>query len=205
MPFINTTTTTTTTTNIEKDKDIQLIKLIVLAVIICGPFVCFFILVCCNKLHTCLNDCFYILSVQHEIARKKRLINKLLSNINIKNNKLSEKYIKEINKRNKNKIVKNNSIEPLKENNCAICMENIKLNNKNIYLDCGHYFHNQCLQNWVKSKLSNNQKAECPLCRELIIKKEGLNIYTENNSYNSNNLDYNTDTDSSDYDYNDDY
>ena len=45
---------------------------------------------------------------------------------------------------------------------CAICRENIKLNNGKILLTvCNHYFHEDCLVAWLQKGVS----FTCPLCR----------------------------------------
>jgi len=42
---------------------------------------------------------------------------------------------------------------------CSICTENFKLDEKCFDLECKHYFHDKCLINWWK------KSATCPLCR----------------------------------------
>ena len=52
---------------------------------------------------------------------------------------------------------------------CSICLE--KLNKNKVYLNCSHYFHKDCINNW---KTRNNT---CPICRTRIIQiKEALTI-----------------------------
>ena len=52
---------------------------------------------------------------------------------------------------------------------CSICLE--KLNKNKVYLNCNHYFHKDCINNW---KTRNNT---CPICRTRIIQiKEALTI-----------------------------
>jgi hypothetical protein len=46
---------------------------------------------------------------------------------------------------------------------CSICLETYKVNDKIINLDCSHSFHKDCLKIW----LSKNNT--CPQCRENII------------------------------------
>jgi len=46
---------------------------------------------------------------------------------------------------------------------CSICLENYKINDKIINLNCNHKFHKDCLKLWIKK---NNT---CPQCRENII------------------------------------
>ena len=52
---------------------------------------------------------------------------------------------------------------------CSICLE--KLNKNKVYLNCNHYFHKDCINNW---KTRNNT---CPICRTRIIQiNEALTI-----------------------------
>ena len=48
---------------------------------------------------------------------------------------------------------------------CPICLEDIKANTPIYNLDCKHYFHKDCLQSAIKENLL------CPLCRAQIRKK----------------------------------
>ena len=45
------------------------------------------------------------------------------------------------------------------EKQCSICMNDINENNGG-FLDCGHCFHNGCLEKWIKIK------TNCPMCRK---------------------------------------
>ena len=47
---------------------------------------------------------------------------------------------------------------------CSICLENYKINDKIIHLNCNHKYHKDCLKLWI-SKNNNT----CPQCRENII------------------------------------
>ena len=58
------------------------------------------------------------------------------------------------------KIVSNDN---LLLDECSICLEKYKLNDKIISLPCSHSFHKDCLNLWLKK---NNT---CPQCRENII------------------------------------
>jgi hypothetical protein len=42
---------------------------------------------------------------------------------------------------------------------CIICLENYKKGDKISILSCDHYYHTDCLNEWL------NKKEECPLCR----------------------------------------
>lgn len=48
------------------------------------------------------------------------------------------------------------------DENCSICQENYKYNEKLCVNSCGHEFHFNCLNKWIKYNLS------CPLCRKEI-------------------------------------
>lgn len=59
---------------------------------------------------------------------------------------------------------KKSSYEKDNENdNCSICLENFKKKDKIITLDCGHYYHDECITNWLK------KDETCPLCRENLL------------------------------------
>ncbi|XP_066581560.1 RING finger protein 32-like [Prorops nasuta] len=45
---------------------------------------------------------------------------------------------------------------------CVICLEKIEYSA--VRLDCDHYFHEPCIQDWFKKGCEGN-KQECPLCR----------------------------------------
>ena len=79
----------------------------------------------------------------------------------IKKNKLTQKCINRLNKKNK--------IDLDKESECSICIEPIVDSTKLIYLDCNHVFHKNCLQEWVKSQSKQDNTINCPLCRYTII------------------------------------
>jgi hypothetical protein len=63
--------------------------------------------------------------------------------------------------------------------NCAICLENIDINNNSITLECQHRYCKYCIDKLLSSKLCN----KCPLCRSSI----ELNkcIINENNTTNN--------------------
>ena len=47
---------------------------------------------------------------------------------------------------------------------CLICFENIKKNY--VVLQCGHRFHQKCIQQWEYHLISRNQVLTCPCCRK---------------------------------------
>jgi len=54
------------------------------------------------------------------------------------------------------------------ETNCAICLEDYGNKDLVAKLNCGHYFHQHCLQAWLK------QSETCPYCVQSI--KDGTNL-----------------------------
>lgn len=48
---------------------------------------------------------------------------------------------------------------------CAICMGDYVEEDLVIALDCKHYFHDQCLEGWLRIK------ASCPVCRMLVLEQ----------------------------------
>lgn len=48
----------------------------------------------------------------------------------------------------------------LNNTQCTICLENLKLDEKLIILQCKHIFHRECIKYWLL-----NQSTKCPICR----------------------------------------
>ena len=103
------------------------------------------------------------------------------------NGKLSAKYITTLNTKNHSKIDKKEQLD------CSICIEPIHLEkfklkkNDLVFLECGHVYHKDCLQSWVKSQIKNIDKPNCPMCRKMIVdycKKDYIN-YDSDSSYGS--------------------
>merc|ERR1712187_820676 len=46
-----------------------------------------------------------------------------------------------------------------RERGCVICMEGFRVGETRKTLPCFHYFHEECLDNWLQ------RKAECPTCK----------------------------------------
>jgi hypothetical protein len=67
-----------------------------------------------------------------------------------------------------NPEILNNKLKKLKkykckeDANCTICLEKISKNTEIYKLECKHNFHSNCLEDWLKEKLS------CPICRKNI-------------------------------------
>ncbi len=45
--------------------------------------------------------------------------------------------------------------------NCSICMDSYKEKDNIVMLKCNHYYHEECIENWLC-----NQKVTCPICRK---------------------------------------
>ena len=58
-----------------------------------------------------------------------------------------------------NNILENNILEP----ECVICLDTLNENVKK--LECEHYFHANCIDEWVNGHFS------CPLCRKVVSNK----------------------------------
>ena len=76
------------------------------------------------------------------------------------------------------KFLKNISEEDLiEEKECPICY--CSVNNKDIKLECNHYFHKECICNYYKNKNYNNFNSledehqpitlDCPYCRKIML------------------------------------
>ncbi len=103
----------------------------------------------------------------------------------IKNDVLTLKYIKKLNKNNMERKEDNEDIS------CPICLDSIdiKTYNKNdnniINTSCKHIYHTECLQAWVKQNIQQGNAPECPMCRENICKEQkNKDIISYNSYYN---------------------
>ena len=62
-------------------------------------------------------------------------------------------------KKKENLLIDYIVVEKHFENNeCIICLDNMKIGEKIKILDCGHIYHYNCINDWFK------RKKECPLC-----------------------------------------
>ena len=48
---------------------------------------------------------------------------------------------------------------------CSICIDKMDDTTKNTGLECEHYFHTDCIIEWIKCNIKNNGNVHCPLCR----------------------------------------
>ena len=103
----------------------------------------------------------------YEIDEISTMENMFINNLQIKN----KDYYNNVNNNHK---IKNNdcyNVNKYHINNCVICFENFKVNEKIIKLNCFHIFHKECIENWL------NKNNICPVCKnkymyENIIKYE---------------------------------
>lgn len=58
-------------------------------------------------------------------------------------------------------IVNHDNINEYKLRECNICIEDYKEGNEVIELPCKHYFHKECIKNWLC-----DEKVTCPVCRK---------------------------------------
>jgi len=55
-----------------------------------------------------------------------------------------------------------NSCIKKNENDCLICMDKVEKEQKTIFLNCHHFYHQDCYMEW------NKQSKECPYCRKFV-------------------------------------
>ena len=48
------------------------------------------------------------------------------------------------------------------DSTCCICVEELKPESEVKITKCGHFFHNECLFQWIEQKLPT---PDCPFCR----------------------------------------
>ena len=158
--YFNTTNTTDHTNTTYNGNG----TLVVILIFGCVPGLCvlYCIIHCFGYIiHNCIykiNDCRHNYNTNSAINKHSP----------IQNNKLTKAYISKLTDKNRDKI-KDSELQ------CSICLETIKLKNyknskvKLVFLECGHVFHTSCIQEWVKTILTNQNTPKCPLCRETIV------------------------------------
>eukprot|EP01024_Parvocaulis_polyphysoides_P016153 TRINITY_DN1716_c0_g1_i12.p3 TRINITY_DN1716_c0_g1~~TRINITY_DN1716_c0_g1_i12.p3 ORF type:complete len:181 (-),score=7.97 TRINITY_DN1716_c0_g1_i12:538-1080(-) len=75
-----------------------------------------------------------------------------------------EKIMKELKKLNKRKSPKLAKFLSLGLD-CPICLEQIQENCKRCTLPCGHFYHLDCIQNWVQKSFPDGMPS-CPVCKK---------------------------------------
>ena len=142
-------------TDIEKNHGINE-KYLIGTIIILAPITCFFLVTTfsheISKIFCCIKN---LLCFPFYFCEKK------ISPTIIVNNQMNNKTIKKLNKKNKKSLNKE----------CFVCFESL-IEKKNINLNCGHSFHQECLQGWISRKIEENLGITCPVCRhEFIVEK----------------------------------
>lgn len=51
------------------------------------------------------------------------------------------------------------------ENDCSICLSELKMHEMFIHLQCRHLFHEKCIKDWLKTK------NQCPICKKEAVKR----------------------------------
>lgn len=171
---------TNTTDDGNKDKTVDLVALLALFSIC--------ILVCLYAICKGLCIVGYLIAFRCEriFGCKKKY--KELFNIGpilpIKNDKLSKRYINKMKSINKTNFIEHYNKSTDLDMTCGICMENMKIKRqKIIYLNCGHIFHDNCIQSWVKTNIQNGEIPSCPKCRFCIIDNSILNEENQKEIY----------------------
>ena len=159
--------------------------LIPLSPLICGVAMCVLTIIYFYILDNCVPYCKKI---------RCKISNKLEErNLPIKNSKLNSRFIKKLNKENLEQVTKKAENTTLE---CTICIDDINLKkykNKITQLvipNCGHIYHTNCLNTWVRSQILNGQQPTCPTCRTVICDS----LVTK--SYTVYNIAYDSDSDS---------
>ncbi len=89
------------------------------------------------------------------------LINYITNEKNKTNIKIYIKMLDYLKKINTNiNIIKKENL-----NDCAICLDDYKLDDNILILNCNHNFHEKCIENLIPNQ---NQDNLCPLCRKTI-------------------------------------
>ena len=58
---------------------------------------------------------------------------------------------------------------------CAICYDEMTAETR-IATKCGHYFHKDCMNTWVTSRVNTYQKVSCPMCRTTLPKPKPVAV-----------------------------
>lgn len=68
--------------------------------------------------------------------------------------------------------IDNNNIDKYKESSCNVCLCNYEIEDDIALLPCNHYFHKNCIFNWLCK-----ENVKCPICR-----KDCRELLNENNN-----------------------
>jgi hypothetical protein len=119
---------------------------------------------------------YYLINLLKIIHSKNNLIKELIEKVIMNQNKRTKilflklnNIYKKLENKGMNYIFRNFLIKKNIENdneikNCPICLEEIKKVSNTICIDCKHYFHKNCLYEYII--INNNM---CPICRKNIL------------------------------------
>ena len=107
----------------------------------------------------------YIKKFDEKLKEVKEL-HTSLSEIN--NSKKRKDYLnnEDINKYLNRIEINEISLKKYNKQKCIICLDNYSISDKICFLPCLHYFHFNCIKNWVK------ESNKCPICKHNIKKNE---------------------------------
>ena len=102
-----------------------------------------------------------------ELLKKVEELHIILSEI-INNSKKRKDYLndEDINKYLNEIEINEISLKKYNKQKCIICLDSYSISDKICFLPCIHYFHFNCIKNWVK------ESNKCPICKHNIKKNE---------------------------------
>lgn len=171
-------------TNITDDSDTSSPKgnrylgIIVIILVMTAPCCCVCLFYCFKRSCLYIKDCISAYNIHMALKSHKRDIFKQIRENGIVNKKLTKEFIAKLNAANRECQVEKTKTGD--NNYCSVCLDNIKIDtkkvwtsksdiNKNVYLNCGHNLHKNCLQSWVTSKVNEEVAPTCPVCRSVIV------------------------------------
>ena len=92
-----------------------------------------------------------IINQYHQIISNHQVIDAIK-----KSKKQTSNYLKNYH------LIKLDQGDILMQNECPICLDNLKIDDEVYLLPCCHYFHSECLKDWVF------RENVCPTCRDKI-------------------------------------
>ena len=102
-----------------------------------------------------------------ELLKKVEELHIILSEI-INNSNKRKDYLndEDINKYLNEIEINEISLKKYNKQKCIICLDSYSISDKICFLPCIHYFHFNCIKNWVK------ESNKCPICKHNIKKNE---------------------------------
>jgi hypothetical protein len=121
---------------------------------------------------------------KNKSKRNKSKRNKSKRNKSKRNKSKRNKSKRNKSKRNKSRRNKNSKYSKLKggmvnedeikENDCSICLESLNDNTRgqsvtlHSFNGVPHRYHFNCIKDWVLTRINENSRVTCPLCKEII-------------------------------------